>query len=118
VRADEIASKLDVPRNYLSKILHELARTGLLSSTRGRKGGFCLGRSPSEITLLQVVEQFESFGEERACFLGQLECSDGNPCAMHGRWSTVRDRVDRLLEGTTLLEVAAGDTLDIKEGHS
>ena len=37
---------------------------------------------------------------------------------MHERWSTVRDRVDRLLEGTTLLDVAGGDTLDIKEGHS
>ena len=39
---DEIAERLDVPRNYLSKILHILARTGTLDSTRGPGGGFRL----------------------------------------------------------------------------
>ena len=33
-----IAERLDVPRNYLSKILHRLAREGVLSSTRGQGG--------------------------------------------------------------------------------
>src|SRR5690606_6227227 len=42
VRTDETAQALGVPRNYLSKILHVLARHGVLSSTRGPLGGFRL----------------------------------------------------------------------------
>ena len=39
---DLIAERLGVPRNYLSKTLHRLAREGVLTSTRGQGGGFRL----------------------------------------------------------------------------
>ena len=44
VRAIDVAENLDVPANYLSKILHTLARSGLLISERGPRGGFRLAR--------------------------------------------------------------------------
>ncbi|HSH75920.1 MAG TPA: Rrf2 family transcriptional regulator, partial [Longimicrobiales bacterium] len=49
MRVDDIAAELDVPRNYLSKILHTLAREGLLSSSRGPGGGFELARPATEL---------------------------------------------------------------------
>ena len=49
VRASELARAVDVPRNYLGKILHELVRAGILKSTRGKGGGFELAVLP-EIT--------------------------------------------------------------------
>ena len=44
VRVSEIASALKLPQNYLSKILHELTKSGILVSTRGKHGGFQLAR--------------------------------------------------------------------------
>ena len=44
IRVGDIAADLDVPRNYLSKILHQLSRAGVLTSERGPKGGFRLAR--------------------------------------------------------------------------
>ncbi|MEK6688644.1 MAG: Rrf2 family transcriptional regulator, partial [Gemmatimonadota bacterium] len=35
VRVATLAEELDIPRNYLSKTLHQLARAGILQSTRG-----------------------------------------------------------------------------------
>jgi Rrf2 family protein len=49
---DLIAQRLDVPRNYLSKILHRLARDGVLSSTlsRGSAAACWAGRSAATRT--------------------------------------------------------------------
>ena len=43
------------PAPFLAKVLHKLARAGLLRSKRGRTGGFVLGRPASEVTLADVV---------------------------------------------------------------
>ena len=48
VRVDAIAAALNVPRNYLSKTLHTLARAGVLRSGRGPRGGFQLVDRPDE----------------------------------------------------------------------
>ena len=64
IRVDQMAKELDVPRNYLSKILHALARTGLLGSTRGPKGGFQLVAKPDELYLSEIVGHFDEVGHD------------------------------------------------------
>ena len=56
VRVGPIAKALDVPQNYLSKTLHQLARAGVLRSVRGPRGGFQLAIPPSRLTLARVTE--------------------------------------------------------------
>ena len=57
--ADAMATSLGIPRNYLSKVLHRLAQAGVLTSTRGRNGGFVLARDPGKISLAAVVGLFD-----------------------------------------------------------
>jgi len=52
----DLAEKLGVPPDSLLKVMQQLVRSGLLSSSRGRAGGFRLARPPESITLLNVVE--------------------------------------------------------------
>lgn len=106
VRVDDIARALDVPRNYLSKILHVLARAGLLASTRGPHGGFELASSPSELTLADVVEEFDALQERGACLLGRDRCDDRNPCPAHHRWTEVSETVLDFFRNTTVAELA------------
>jgi Rrf2 family protein len=102
VRNDVAAEALDVPRNYLSKILHALGRAGLLQSTRGPSGGFRLARSPEQISLLQVVQPFDDFSGPRSCILGRPRCSDRYPCPAHTRWKGISEQVAGFFRQTTV----------------
>jgi Rrf2 family protein len=45
-----------MPERFLLQILRDLAKQGILRSTRGGGGGFVLDRSPEETTLLDLIE--------------------------------------------------------------
>lgn len=53
--AGRLAEYHGIPAPYLAKSLQALAGAGIVSSVPGRHGGYRLSRSPSEITLLDVV---------------------------------------------------------------
>jgi Rrf2 family protein len=73
---EQLAEELDVPRNYLSKTLHLLARAGVVESTRGKHGGFRLRRAPHRITLREVV----TVRSRTAGLPAEGTCSDRNAC--------------------------------------
>ena len=50
----EIASKLDVSANHLSKVMQRLTKAGLVESIKGFNGGFRLSQNPEEITFLEI----------------------------------------------------------------
>lgn len=107
VRVDEIAAGLDVPRNYLSKILHTLVKERALTSLRGPHGGFALARPAGDLSLYSIVEPFDDIEARRTCLLGRKECSDVNPCAIHGHWREVATQVAAFFRDTTLADVVA-----------
>jgi Rrf2 family protein len=103
-----LAARVKVPRNYLSKVLAQLVHEGLVSSSRGKGGGFALGRRPESISIYQIVAPFERFDEDPRCLLGQPVCSGRHACAAHQGWSLVNDDLTRFLRRTTLARLAAG----------
>ena len=107
LRVDDIAGQLDVPRNYLSKILHALARGGVLVSSRGPGGGFRLAKAADELSLAEVVAHFDQVSENPACLLGRPECSDHNPCSAHDRWKRASAAVAEFFRQTSIADLAA-----------
>ena len=107
-RVEEIARRLGVPRNYLSKTLHRLAQEGVLRSTRGRGGGFRLAVPPDQLKLLRVVEPFDDISGERRCLLGRPQCSDRNPCPAHHQWRAVSERVTAFFRDRTVGDLLRG----------
>ncbi len=51
----EISEKQDIPERYLVQILIQLKRMGLVTSSRGKQGGYILAKVPSEISLGEVI---------------------------------------------------------------
>jgi Rrf2 family protein len=108
----EIAEDLDVPANYLSKILHQLARDGVLASVRGPHGGFRLAIAPERLPLSRVIALFDDLvTEKRRCVLGRPECSDVNPCGAHAKWRPTAMDVSSFFRNTTVAEVLANGAL-------
>jgi len=110
VRVGDMAHALKVPQNYLSKTMHQLARAGVLTSVRGKHGGFQLARPPGAIRLLEVVEPFEAITNRRTCVLGRSVCSDAAPCRAHERWKEVTRATTAFFSGTTLADLLRAPT--------
>ncbi|MFC1826931.1 RrF2 family transcriptional regulator [Thermodesulfobacteriota bacterium] len=55
----DIASRCNIPHQYLEQIFNQLGKTGLIKSTRGKKGGYKLAKPPEQITVLQIVNALE-----------------------------------------------------------
>ncbi len=105
IRASEISDGVGMPANYTSKILHTLARAGILTSERGPRGGFRLAGSPADLPLADVIEPFDALGERRTCLLGRPQCSDRTPCAVHHRWKTAYEPVLEFFNETTVSDL-------------
>ncbi len=59
VQARDIAESQKIPLRFLEQILSQLKKAGLVSSTRGKTGGYVLGKLPSRITLREILEAVE-----------------------------------------------------------
>jgi Rrf2 family protein len=110
IRGGDIAEAIGVPRNYLSKILHQLARAGLLASERGPRGGFQLARPPEQTSLADIIAAVEPQRLDRRCLLRRAECNDLDPCPAHGHWQSLADSITGFLDTTTLDDLRRRET--------
>jgi Rrf2 family transcriptional regulator, nitric oxide-sensitive transcriptional repressor len=102
----DLARGVDVPSHYLSKILAALARAGVLTASRGLRGGYRLARPAEEIRLIEVVEPFEGKRVRPGCLLQpERPCRDDGPCSAHASWSDAKAAYLRFLESTTLANI-------------
>lgn len=109
VKASTIARELGAPANYMSKTLHALAGAGILHSRRGPTGGFRLGVAPDRLTLAHIIEVVDDPAPKDMCLVDNSRCSDRSPCALHGRWKKVSNRVWDPLRSTTLADLLGLD---------
>lgn len=102
----QIAAGTQVPDDYLSKVLQQLVRAGVLTSQRGRGGGFQLSRPPSEISMLSVVNAVEPIVRINKCPLG-LRAHGVKLCPLHRRLDQAYELVEKAFADTTLEELIA-----------
>ena len=114
-RVGELARALDIPQNYLSKTLGALSRTGVVTSTRGKGGGFALARPATQISLLDVIDPFDRLGDRPACLMGQGECSEAKACAAHHTWKAVSAKVHAFFLQTTLADLVKQEQAEVKK---
>lgn len=89
----DISTKLNIPSPYLAKILQNLSKRGILSSTKGPNGGFRLGRSAEMITIKDIVESIDGLNSFEQCFLGFGKCGSTNKCPIHDTWVDIKKRI-------------------------
>ena len=100
----EIARRMDIPSQFLAKILKTLVKAKLVRSTRGSHGGYSLARPANGITFLEVIEAVEGPATVNVCTSPDHSgCAFSDRCTMMGIWQLGQDR---------MLEVYAATKLD------
>lgn len=69
VSVKEIATKLNISANHLSKVMQRLNKAGFIDSIKGAHGGFKLSVRPEDITFLEIYETFDGKLKDSSCLL-------------------------------------------------
>jgi len=83
VSAKQIAQRILVPVSSVSKIVHRLTEQEMLSSIRGRNGGFRLRREADTISLLDVLTAMGFQLQMNDCTADDHVCPLGDLCKIH-----------------------------------
>ena len=102
-RLDELAQREAVSANFLVQILNDLKRGGLITSRRGKAGGYLLDRAPESITLLEIVLAVEP---TLLTFASPSDGDSGN--AVRSVWETISNRTRDHLESINLRQLSGG----------
>ena len=112
----EIARQMDVPEDFLAKILKTLVDQSLVKSTRGPHGGYALARTPVDISFLDVIEAVEGPVALNVCLDGEDACGHTPACTMVDIWRQGQERMLDVYRQTRLAELAFKTTTDGQVG--
>ncbi|MCB0507410.1 MAG: Rrf2 family transcriptional regulator [Chitinophagales bacterium] len=107
VKIGDIAENTGTPVAFTAKILGTLTKHEFVDSLKGPYGGFEMTKKQrDEIKLSQVVNAIDGDSIYKACSMGMSECSDENPCILHHKYVKVRNEIRKMLETTTISQLA------------
>lgn len=101
-----IADRLGGSKHHLAKVTQRLAKSGLLQSGSGPRGGFRLARRADEITLLEICEATEGPLDAPGCLLEAQACDGTRDCLLGSMIQSISQQMCTFLTSTTLADLA------------
>jgi len=103
----ELADQHGLSKNHLMKIVNDLARQGILETTRGRGGGLRLLKKPADIRVGDVVRASETDFRLVECFDRRTDtCTLTPSCRLKGVFGAALQAYFRELDAATLADIA------------
>ena len=94
------------PQPTVTRLLKQLARSGILTSTRGAAGGYSLAQPAETISVARLVEALEGPIALTECSNTVCSCALEDDCAVEAPWQTISLAVRNALETVTLADMA------------
>mgnify|MGYP003572942609 CR=1 FL=1 len=107
VQLNQIAKGLRVSESYLSKIFQTLAKSSLVSSFRGAKGGFILVKPAVDITLREVIEMIDGPIIQAKCCIGRPNCNERDKCNVFAMFYELQKTIYDSLENICVVDLNA-----------
>ncbi len=105
----KISGDLKLPTPFLAKILQQLAKKKILSSSKGPHGGFSLLKDPRKITLLDIVNTIDGKDTFTNCIMHNGSCEgvekDKMRCPLHEDYEKSRRDIINLFSSRTIYEL-------------
>jgi len=108
VTGREIAAQERLPADYVEQILLRLRRAGVITSTRGARGGYTLARPPEEISIRAVIHASELETFDLHCLSHPVEedrCAASHSCSIRPIWVLLQTKIDDVLESVCLADL-------------
>jgi Rrf2 family cysteine metabolism transcriptional repressor len=112
----DIAKRQQISLLYLQQLVNPLISGGLIRSVRGRGGGISLSKSPSEITLGEVVQLLVGSMAPVECVNDPDCCPRSKNCATRDTWVEMGRSIDNILSATSIQDLV--DRQKLKEKNS
>ena len=106
----DISRRQNLSLSYLEQLFAQLRRHGLVRGVRGPGGGYCLARSPEEISIADVILAVEQPVDATACG-GEEDCDLGDRCLTHDLWAELSGQIQTFLAGISLAALAGNPDL-------
>jgi len=104
----DIAAKEKLPADYVEQILLRVRRAGVITSTRGARGGYSLTKPASETTIREVIQASELETFDLHCITHPVEadrCSASHLCSIRPVWVLLQKKIDDVLDGVSLADL-------------
>lgn len=101
----DIAKREEISEGYLEHLLPPLKAAGLVNSSRGAHGGYTLAKTPSEITLREVVQALEGPLSPAECVHTPNVCQRVRSCVTRDIWKKLGEKISQTLESVTLKDM-------------
>ncbi len=98
----DIAERQEISEKYLWQLIVPLKIAGLINSTRGPQGGYTLSKSPSEITLKDIITVLDGPLCIVDCVDNPKICKRSESCVTRNIWEEVSNKISEILGSITL----------------
>jgi len=88
--AGDIASAINIPKEFLSKILQRLTHKGFVYSKRGKGGGFKILKTKNEIAIKELISLFDNENFYSKCLIGLFDDCNECKCSVHIHWENLK----------------------------
>lgn len=109
VKISDVAENSGSPEAFTGKVLGALTKHHIVHSQTGPYGGFYIEpEKMKQIRMSDIVFAIDGDSIYNGCGLGLKECSNDMPCPMHDKFLKVRGEIRKMLETTTIYDLAVG----------
>jgi len=108
--AASLAGQTRISAPTVSKLLKQLHRAGLVTSTRGLHGGYQLARAATQISAAAILDALEGPVALTDCAVGHGVCEIEETCRVGRTWQRLNLAIRRALYDVSLAQLAGLDT--------
>src|SRR6476469_7571567 len=110
IQISKIAESENIPRKFLEAILLDLRNAGILSSRKGKTGGYYLHKAPAEINVADIMRLFDGPIALLPCVTYMYyercdECKDEGTCGIRSIFMDVRNETVNMLKNDNIAEI-------------
>jgi Rrf2 family protein len=107
--AREIAEQYDIPIELMAKVLQRLARSGLLTSHQGTRGGYTLSKPMASISVADIIQAIDGPLTVTACSTQDEQCEQFTKCNIRDPLWRIKDRILDALSTCSLAEISSAE---------
>ena len=119
VALSTIADRQSISISYLEQLIAKLKKAGIVSSTRGAKGGYILAKDPSMISVGEILRALEGNLDPVDCAEivgGESTCNASDICVTKYVWKRISDSINNAVDNLMLSELVEESKARLKEG--